>query len=54
MTIFKVDRGGIEPPASSLRTTRSPKLSYRPMLLQNIYCKFIRKNMGYTIKSLES
>ena len=25
-----MDRGGIEPPASSLRTMRSPKLSYRP------------------------
>ena len=27
---FKMDRAGIEPAASSLRTTRSPKLSYRP------------------------
>ena len=29
-----VDRAGIEPAASSLRTMRSPKLSYRPIGLK--------------------
>ena len=47
-----MDRGGIEPPASSLRTMRSPKLSYRPKLPQIIFFKYIQKNLGRCADSL--
>ncbi len=40
-----MDRGGIEPPTSCLRSRRSPKLSYRPNIKKIIGVYIIKTSL---------